>query len=87
MKKIVILLAAVVMSGLAAADADACTGISLTALDGSQVVARTVEWAATPMQCGYVVAPRGHKFRNRKESTLRGAFYRSIPAGIVFVYD
>ena len=30
--------------------ADACTGISLSAKDGSRVVARTVEWAATPMQ-------------------------------------
>ena len=36
-------------------EADACTGISLTAQDGSRVVARTVEWADAAMQNGYVV--------------------------------
>lgn len=41
-------------------DSRACTGISLSALDGSNVVARTVEWAQTPMNCGYVVCPRGY---------------------------
>ena len=57
MKRIIILIAVTILGGLYAANADACTGISLTAQDGSNVVARTVEWAATPMQCGYVVAP------------------------------
>ena len=60
MKKIIMILAAVLLAGALADKADACTGISLTASDGSRIVARTVEWAATPMQCGYVVAPRGH---------------------------
>ena len=44
---------------LASAECFACTGIALTATDGSRVVARTVEWAASPMQCGYVFVPRG----------------------------
>ena len=46
---------------LGSAKCFACTGIALTATDGSRVVARTVEWAASPMQCGYVVVPRGYR--------------------------
>ena len=49
------IIAAAILGGVFADKADACTGISLTAADGSRIVARTVEWAATPMQCGYVV--------------------------------
>ena len=85
MKKIVLFLAAAVVSGLAAADADACTGISLAALDGSQVVARTVEWAATPMQCGYVVAPRGHSHQSYTPTGENGLKYKSV-YGYVGIY-
>lgn len=45
---------------LGSANCFACTGIALKASDGSRIVARTVEWAASPMQCGYVVVPRGY---------------------------
>ena len=55
MKRLIIMAVILTAGLLNAADADACTGISLRASDGSNVVARTVEWAATPMQCGYVV--------------------------------
>ena len=85
MKKIVIFLAVAVLSGFAAADADACTGISLSALDGSQVVARTVEWAATPMQCGYVVAPRGHSHQSYTPTGENGLKYSSV-YGYVGIY-
>lgn len=85
MKKIVIFLAVAVLSGFAAADADACTGISLSALDGSQVVARTVEWAATPMQCGYVVAPRGHEHRSFTPTGDNGMKYKGV-YGYVGIY-
>ncbi|MBQ4520395.1 MAG: choloylglycine hydrolase family protein [Bacteroidaceae bacterium] len=37
----------------------ACTGISLTAKDGSFVHARTIEWAAGFVPCDYVIIPRG----------------------------
>ena len=40
----------------------ACTGISLTAADGSYVQARTVEAAAGELDSRYVVIPRGEKF-------------------------
>lgn len=40
----------------------ACTGISLTAADGSYIQARTVEAAAGELDSRYVVIPRGEKF-------------------------
>lgn len=38
----------------------ACTGISFQSADGAHIVARTIEWAATPTPAFYVVTPRGH---------------------------
>lgn len=55
---------AALMSVLTVVDGNACTGISLVAADGSKVVARTVEWAASPMQCGYVIVPRAYQQRS-----------------------
>ena len=85
MKRLIIIMAAAVLGGLYAADADACTGISLTAKDGSRIVARTVEWAATPMQCGYVVAPRGHEHQSYTPDGLNGLKYKGI-YGYVGIY-
>lgn len=39
----------------------ACTGISLSAKDGSFVHARTIEWSAGYVPCEYVIIPRGQK--------------------------
>ena len=85
MKKLLIIIAVAVLSGIAAADANACTGISLTAQDGSRVVARTVEWAATPMQCGYVVAPRGHEHQSYTPTGENGLKYTAV-YGYVGIY-
>lgn len=38
--------------------AEACTGISLTAADGSYFQARTIEWGGTNLNSMYVVVPR-----------------------------
>ena len=38
----------------------ACTGISLTAKDGSHVVARTIEWGGSDLHSSYVIVPRGY---------------------------
>lgn len=46
--------------GLSLTEGRACTGISLSAADGSRVVARTVEWSGTAMENGWVTAPRGY---------------------------
>ena len=69
----------------AAADSEACTGISLSAKDGSRVVARTVEWSASSMQCGYVVAPRGHAHQSFTPSGSDGMKYTSV-YGYVGIY-
>ena len=39
----------------------ACTGISLTARDGSYVQARTIEWSRGVLQSEYVIIPRGEQ--------------------------
>lgn len=85
MKNFFIPLAVALAFGASAIDAEACTGISLAAKDGSKVVARTVEWAATPMQCGYVVAPRGHAHRSYTPSGDNGLKYNSV-YGYVGIY-
>lgn len=85
MKRLAIFIAATLLGGLYAADASACTGITLTARDGSHVVARTVEWAATPMECGYVVAPRGHFHQSYTPDGLNGLKYNAI-YGYVGIY-
>ena len=70
---------------IAATEADACTGIYLTAQDGSRVAARTVEWAATPMQCGYVVSPRGHEHQSFTPTGENGMKYTGV-YGYVGIY-
>lgn len=84
MKKCLIL-SAIALLGVSIIDADACTGISLRAQDGSNVVARTVEWAATPMQCGYVVSPRGHCHRSYTPDGADGLKYKGV-YGYVGIY-
>ncbi len=42
----------------------ACTGITLKAKDGTTVVARTIEWAASDNECRWVVVPRGHTWKS-----------------------
>ena len=85
MKRIMILITAMAVSLFAAASSDACTGISLVAKDGSKVVARTVEWAATPMSCGYVVVPRGHMQQSFTPSGANGLKYKAV-YGYVGIY-
>ena len=78
-------IAVVFLGGAYAAEADACTGISLTAQDGSRVVARTVEWADAAMQNGYVVSPRGHLHQSYTPTGENGLKYKSI-YGYVGIY-
>ena len=58
--KICIALAALLLP-CAIHTADACTGIALKTKDDAYVLARTVEWLKTPMNCGYAIVPRGYK--------------------------
>ena len=45
---------------MAAASADACTGITLQSADGSTVVARTIEWGGSDLNSRYAVVPHGY---------------------------
>ena len=85
MKRSYILSVVAAVFFLSAFQALACTGIALTAADGSRVVARTVEWAASPMHCGYVAAPRGHSFRSFTPEGADGMQFKSI-YGYVGIY-
>lgn len=84
--KRLILSACLAIAGVCwSSDASACTGISLRASDGSNVLARTVEWAATQMQCGYVVVPRGHEQQSYTPSGENGMKYKAL-YGYVGIY-
>lgn len=85
MKRILIFIMVTVIGLTLSKKADACTGISLRAVDGSNVVARTVEWAASPMQCGYVVCPRGHTHQSYTPSGDNGLKYKAV-YGYVGIY-
>ena len=85
MKRLITMFAVLMSFAFTAVDSKACTGISLTAADGSRVVARTVEWAATPMQCGYVVAPRGHAHQSYTPTGDNGLKYNAV-YGYVGIY-
>ncbi|MBS7291118.1 MAG: linear amide C-N hydrolase, partial [Bacteroidales bacterium] len=67
----------------------ACTGIALKAEDGSRVVARTVEWAASPMNCGYAVVPRGYRQQSLTPDGMDGMCYKARfgYVGIYTEYD
>ena len=78
MKRIMTAASAALLMIAASPDSGACTGISLKAQDGSRVVARTVEWAATPMQCGYAVVPRGHVQQSYTPSGENGLKLRHV---------
>ncbi len=78
MKRLSVLVGLIVMGMMCPLEGNACTGIALTAKDGSRVVARTVEWAESAMQCGYVVAPRGHMHQSLTPTGENGLKYRSV---------
>lgn len=85
MRKIVVLMS-VMICLMAAGNSDACTGIALTAADGSRVVARTMDRADTAMQPGYVVAPRRHLHQSLTPTGKNGLKYKSL-YGYVGIFD
>ncbi len=86
MKRLILLFSFLIVAGTVCSDeADACTGIALTAKDGSRVVARTVEWSESAMQCGYVVSPRGHMHQSLTPTGENGLKYKSV-YGYVGIY-
>ena len=65
-----VILGAAALSG--SYQAIACTGISLTAADGSYVQARTIEWAKGPLKSEYVIIPRGQRLRSYTPTGANG---------------
>ncbi|WP_165040978.1 choloylglycine hydrolase family protein [Dysgonomonas sp. ZJ709] len=60
MKKLLILLI-VAAAAFQHQTIEACTGITLTAKDGTPILARTIEWGGSELNSQYVVVPRGYK--------------------------
>ena len=50
----------------------ACTGISLTAADGSCVQARTIEWASGALKSEYVIIPRNERLQSYTPTGANG---------------
>lgn len=59
-KEIVCSLVASTLVGLSPTQSMACTGISAKAKDGSQVMARTIDWGGSEVNNLYTIVPRGH---------------------------
>ncbi len=55
----------------------ACTGLSLTASDGSYVQARTIEWAAEGLKSEYVIIPRGQQLVSYTLSGANGLAFKA----------
>lgn len=55
----------------------ACTGISLTAKDGSRIVARTIEWGGSKLPSMYVIVPRGTEFTSYTPTGINGLTFKA----------
>jgi choloylglycine hydrolase len=55
----------------------ACTGISLTAADGSYIQARTIEWAYGVLKSEYVIIPRGEQLQSYTPTGTNGMKFRA----------
>lgn len=74
MKRLILGLAATVGGTLASV---ACTGISLTAKDGSYVQARTIEGAQLELESMYVIIPQGHTIESYTPTGERGLKFKA----------
>ena len=55
----------------------ACTGISLTAAEGSYVQARTIEWAYGALKSEYVIIPRGEALQSYTPTGMNGMKFKA----------
>ena len=58
-----------------AVPAGACTGIALTAKDGSYIQARTIEWAKGYLESGYTIIPRGEQLFSYTPDGGKGMYF------------
>lgn len=57
--------------------ASACTGIMLTAKDGSKVIGRTMEWGGSLMESHVIVFPRGYERQAMTPTGLNGMLLKA----------
>lgn len=62
---------------LSAKTADACTGISMTAADGSYIQARTIEWGGSFLESQYVIVPRNMTQTSFTPTGVNGVTFKS----------
>lgn len=55
----------------------ACTGITLKSKDGATIVARTIEWAESVMNCMYVVVPRNQELQSLTPDGMNGMKFKT----------
>ncbi len=55
----------------------ACTGLSLTAADGSYIQARTIEWGNSALESMYVVIPRGQSLQSLTPGSEPGVAFKA----------
>lgn len=69
--------------------ADACTGIAFAAQDGTQIQARTIEWAGYPLESKLIVLPRGQENTSLTPAGQNGLKWKNKygAAGISVVKD
>ncbi len=70
-----VFLAIVALLVVAPFNAEACTGITLQAADGSRIVARTIEWSGSKLMNEYVVVPRGHRYTSYTPTGQNGVSF------------
>lgn len=76
--KRVFLLVIIMTSFLGIQKTQACTGITLQTIDSMTVTARTIEWAAEPLNAMCVIVPRGQKQRSwLPDGTRQGKSFTS----------
>ena len=61
MKNLITTVAALATLAFTYQPADACTGITLTAKDGTRILSRTIEWGGSELNSQYLVVPRGYQ--------------------------
>ena len=59
MKKILSLTLATVLMAAVSMPGNACTGIAITAADGTKILARTIEWKGGNLNSKLIIMPRG----------------------------
>ena len=67
MKKLIILAISVFMLLANSQGINACTGIQITAADGTKILARTIEWKGGNLNSKLIIMPRRKKSLNFKQ--------------------